>query len=250
MQILKWSFNPALIPTLASLLLFLLLLALGFWQLDRAEQKQTITEDYNVKTAQEPVNLNTVPGTAAILTPLIWRRCTLQGHYDSSRVYLLDNQIVNGVAGYFVYSPFIISGTKTSLLVNRGWVPMGDYRNQIPHLEQVISEPVTIAGQIAVYPPLPGINNEKVLSGQEVMAPGIFRIQQITEDGMEQILGTDLLSVVVRLNAHEPYGFFREWAPPVSGKQLHLGYAYQWFAMAAVFVLVFLSIHLQPREHP
>jgi surfeit locus 1 family protein len=250
MQILKWSFNPALIPSLASLLLFLFLLALGFWQLDRADQKQAISDDYNFKTALEPINLNNASGAALTLNTLFWRRCTINGRYDGSQVFLLDNQIVNGVAGYYVYSRFIVSDTNINLLINRGWVAMGDYRNHVPRFEPVDSGPVTITGQIAAYPPLPGIIRDKVLSGQEVLAPGIFRIQQITEDGMEQILGTDLLSVIVRLDAGETHGFWREWTPPVSGRELHLGYAYQWFAMAAVFVLVFLSIYLQPPELP
>ena len=40
MRIASWEFNPSLWPTLATILVLPLFLSLGFWQLDRAEEKR------------------------------------------------------------------------------------------------------------------------------------------------------------------------------------------------------------------
>ena len=42
----SYRFKPGLVPSLMVLLLLPIFIRLGFWQLDRAEQKQTIQRDY------------------------------------------------------------------------------------------------------------------------------------------------------------------------------------------------------------
>ena len=42
----SYRFKPGLVPSLVVLLLLPIFIRLGFWQLDRAEQKQTMQQDY------------------------------------------------------------------------------------------------------------------------------------------------------------------------------------------------------------
>jgi len=49
------------------------------------------------------------------------------GRYDEGRQILIDNMVNDGRAGYFVITPFALTGGGW-LLVNRGWVPLGASR--------------------------------------------------------------------------------------------------------------------------
>ena len=60
MRIVFWDFAPSLWPTLAVLLILPLFLSLGFWQLDRAEQKSTALALQDQGAAQPAVNLASV----------------------------------------------------------------------------------------------------------------------------------------------------------------------------------------------
>jgi surfeit locus 1 family protein len=240
MQIGRWSFQPALAPTAASMVVFPLLLALGFWQLDRADQKQALLESSLEKSSLDPVDLNQESSLRKNGQAMMWRRCLASGRY-SERVFLLDNQVVNGVHGYLVFSPFKLAGSGPWVVVNRGWVPAGNYRDVVPETG-IPEEAVTISG-IAQQPPSAGL-----FSGgqtEEKMGNGVSRMQSIRLDILENILGQELLSYVIRLEPSSPTGFVREWAAPGSGRERHLGYAFQWFALAAVLAVIYFSVNLR-----
>ena len=47
---------------------------------------------------------------------------------------MLDNQVEKGVAGYFVYTPFKLKEQDVWVLVNRGWITIGDSRDKPPRI--------------------------------------------------------------------------------------------------------------------
>ena len=53
-------------------------------------------------------------------------------------------------------------------------------------------------------------------------------------DEVSAALGRDVQPFVLLLDADEPHGFERAWAPAGIGPGKHFGYALQWFAMGAV----------------
>ena len=114
-------FNPGLWPSLAGLVLFLLLIRLGFWQLDRAEEKQALQTRYQDQISAEPVNLGQAARHRGQAQQMYWRRCILTGSYDPQALYLLDNQVWRGVVGYQVFSRFVLPD-GASVLVDRGWM--------------------------------------------------------------------------------------------------------------------------------
>src|SRR5690606_12915045 len=105
----RYRFRPGLWPTLAVLLLLPLLLGLGFWQLDRAEQKRAWLAQLAAAAQQEAVNLNAVqPDYPAVAQ----RRVEARGRYDADRQLLLDNQIRAGRQGYLVLTPLRLAGSE------------------------------------------------------------------------------------------------------------------------------------------
>src|SRR5690625_517931 len=58
MRLGRYRFQPSLWPSLAVLLLLPLLLGLGFWQLDRAEQKRAWLAQLERAAQQDALDLN------------------------------------------------------------------------------------------------------------------------------------------------------------------------------------------------
>lgn len=236
-----WQFKPGLIPTISVIILFPALLALGLWQLERADQKMALSSDYLKKISMEPVDVNDIFHNQAETDGLIWRHAIVHGSYDEKFHYLLDNQVLNGEAGYFIYTPLKISPGETFVLVNRGWLGAGPDRKRPPAFG-------TPSGDIALdgiikNPPVTGI----LLSDDvyEQMTGGMVRVQKIDLGEIGYRSKKTFLPVIFRLNPAADSGFIRTWQEPGFGSEKHLGYAYQWFLLSAVLMVVYISVNLK-----
>lgn len=244
MQTVKWSFTPGLAATLATALLLPLLLTLGFWQLNRAAEKQALFDDYIARTSARPLDLNAVIPSPPPADTLLWKRAELRGEYADAGTFLLDNQILNGVPGYFVYSLFEAEDTGKRVVINRGWAAAGIYREQVPAIPGQAGR-VTLTGTVTAFPAPPGIQLAGVDQNLERMAPGVYRMQAISQQHLEQVVGGPVFGQILRLDPASPTGLLREWLEPGSGKERHLGYAFQWFSLAAALLIIYVSVNLK-----
>ena len=98
----KYRFQPGLWPTVATLLLLILLVGLGFWQLERARQKQVLLDQYEGQGEAaiqiDGAALNSTEGLA-------YRPAQVTGQFDRRHQFLLDNRVYEGVPGYQVLTP-------------------------------------------------------------------------------------------------------------------------------------------------
>ena len=147
--------------------------------------------------------------------------------------------MVNGEVGYFVFSPIKLEQTTKWLLVNRGWVPAGPYRNKVPVID-ISSGNVTINGVIK-DPPGTGIVFSDTIV--EDMGNRFVRLQNIDIDNIGTLLGAPVYSFVMRLEPSSATGFVRKWPQPGSGSERHHGYAFQWFSMAAILLIIFVVLN-------
>ncbi len=118
-------FAPRVFTTLLTCVLIALLLSLGRWQLRRADEKRQLFDSFAAGTgATRPIDLE---------TPRLrrYQHVEASGHYDQARQILIDNMVNAERAGYFVITPFALSGGGW-VLVNRGWVPLGASRAERP----------------------------------------------------------------------------------------------------------------------
>lgn len=121
-------------PTLAYLCLLPILIALGIWQLGRSEEKRLFLEKQEQKLASSEI-LQLSSATEDDAVALRYKKVQATGHYDQAHQFLIDNQINEGKAGYFVLTPFILQGGAKAVLVNRGWVPLNQKRSVLPDLQ-------------------------------------------------------------------------------------------------------------------
>lgn len=238
----SWNFKPRLIPTLAVIVLFPALLALGFWQLDRADQKVARYTRFQERREQAPIDLNTAVRALHDAKGVFWRHVTMQGVYDGSQ-YLLDNQVHNGDAGYYVYTPFKLVPGDRRVLVNRGWVAVGPDRAHVPPLPTPAGM-LRLTGVIKKPPPPNLLLNSNTW---EDLGGGVARVQDIDMNAIAKHTGHALLPFVVRLDPAADTGFVRHWVDPGSGKEIHLGYAFQWFMLSAVLIAIYIGVNLKKR---
>jgi surfeit locus 1 family protein len=241
MRFAFWEFTPSLWPTLAALLVFPLFLYLGFWQLDRADQKLTLHHEFESRQAESVISLNNEDALQNNFDELHWRKVTIEGVFSRDINVLLDNQVQRGVAGYFVYTPFKINDQDTWVLVNRGWVPVGASRDNAPEINAV-EEVLLIVGNIK-SPPETGI-----LLAENIVEPlneRTVRVQKLELSGIEEALNLEFLPYVVRLSPESTAGFARSWKAPGSGEEKNLGYAFQWFAMATAIFVIYLVLNIK-----
>ncbi|OGT79900.1 MAG: hypothetical protein A3H91_07290 [Gammaproteobacteria bacterium RIFCSPLOWO2_02_FULL_61_13] len=237
----RLKFTPHLWPTLATLVAVPLLIALGQWQLGRAAEKQRGYAQFMQRGADPAIQLLAGDPEVWKLRVMQHRRIDVRGRYDGAVNFLLDNQVHEGVAGYFVYTPLRLEGQEAYLLVNRGWVAAGPDR-RAPLSVEVPPGLMALSG-VAALPPPPGIKLGE--NAPEQLAPNLIRLQRIELDQMADKYAGKLLPYELRLDPGSDGGFLRQWREPGSGHERNLGYAFQWFAMAVVVTLLYLFLNLR-----
>jgi surfeit locus 1 family protein len=217
--------------TLLTLVVLAGLVSLGRWQLRRADEKRAL---YDAFAAGSDATQTVVSATAPVPR---YGHVEALGAYDASRQVLIDNMVsADGQAGYYVMTPFKLHGGGW-ILVNRGWVPVGLSRAHRPEIP-VNDNERRIRGR-ADKLPAPGIQ----LSGRAPLAPPFPVVASFPSHAdMARLLDEGVWSSaaeVVLLDPGEPDGYRRHWSPPGFPPLRHIGYAVQWFALAAALAVIY-----------
>jgi surfeit locus 1 family protein len=224
-------FRPGLPATVFTAFFLPVLLALGSWQLGRAEEKRRMFADFEAGSGT-PVALADHPAGLDGLTR--YARVEANGSYLPERQFLLDNMVEEQQAGYRVLTPLLLADGR-AVLVDRGWVPKAFGQEAgLPDVG-VDGSPRAVTGRIDRLP-RPGIELE---GGQGTGWPRV--VQFPSADELSEALGRPLVPGLILLDAAEPDGFLRNWRPSDFGPERHVGYAVQWFALAVTLVILYLA---------
>jgi len=241
MRIASWEFTPGLWPTIVTLLVLPLFIYLGVWQLDRAEQKRELHDEFESRQNADAIDLNSKQTLSDTFDELRWRNMSVEGTFSEEVNILLDNQVEKGVAGYYVYTPFKLTDHDNWVLVNRGWISVGDSRDTPPRIA-VAKGALNITGSVK-SPPWTGILLMDNIVEQ--LDEATYRVQKLELAGIEELLNIVLLPYVIRMGPESPAGFTRQWKVPGTGEEKNLGYAFQWFAMATVILFIYLILNIK-----
>lgn len=224
---------------LVYLLLVSGLLRLGFWQLERAEQKRVFLQQQNQSASGEPLHLNQQPSIS--LADSEQRMAVAEGQYDNQHHLLIDNQIVDGKPGYWVLTPFVLNGEKRAVLVNRGWVAMTGDRRVLPDVR--VTQPVNQIGGRIYHFQEPGI---KLSGGGQPGQNWPAVVQYVDTKLLAEQLGYTLADFQIELEATAAEGFLRRWQHQVTiSPEKHQAYAVQWFGLAVTLSGLFLWLSLK-----
>ena len=212
---------------------------LGVWQLQRAEEKTHILLSNEQHKNQLPKKL-VLP--IEDINTLRFQRIQLQGSFISSRQFVLDNQIHQHQVGFNILTPFAIENTEVTILVDRGWVPLGPTRDVLPEVS--IDEGTrTITG--TAYVPFGKPYTLGVIDNDASSWPRL--IQYLDFVDLEQRLGNKLLPLTLRLETGQEGGLITQWPLFAFTPKRHLAYAVQWFALAFTLLVIFIVLHM-PRK--
>ncbi|QNA98887.1 SURF1 family protein [Massilia sp. Se16.2.3] len=243
---MRLAFRFRLIPFVVTVLLVVLGIALGNWQTRRAEEKLAIAARVAERSAAAPVVLDAAAVQAADrvesglhptnVRQLEYRRARVQGEFVAAWPVFLENRPYNGRAGFYLAMPFRIAGSDTHVLVLRGWLPR---------------DPADIARLPSFATPSGTVEIEGVVVGSAghvmqlgtpgKLAPGA-RVQNLAVDEVARASGLALLPFFVQQTGPDQPGetLVRDWPLPASGVDKHRGYAFQWYALAAMAALFFV----------
>lgn len=238
MRIGAYEVHLAPLPAVAVLLMLALLLSAGFWQLRRAEEKRAIVVEQAYRADKPPVVLEPAVAKSASLERWRHRLASARGQLRAEQQYLLDNRTYKQVAGYHVLTLLRLQDSDVHLLVNRGWLPVGPDRRQLPNVA-VDAYPISMEGMI-VAPPASGL----LLGESGYDDAGWPRVVQRVElDRIQKQLGKPLLPFVLRLAPDADAGYARDWKLRTGlTPERHVGYAVQWFALAVALVVLSLWV--------
>lgn len=232
----------ALILLGAALLGTALTARLGWWQLDRAAQKQALQQAQAARAALPP--LSAAELLAAKPADQLQRRVLLRGHWLASHSIYLDNRPMAGRVGFYLVTPLQLSGRPEAILVQRGWVPRdAQDRERLPPVSTPAGE-VQIQGRLI---PAPARLYQLGSAGQ-----GRIR-QNLDSAAFAQEIRQPLLPLTVQQlgepGAQAADGLLRDWPAPDAGLQKHYGYAFQWFALSALILGLYVWFQLiRPRR--
>lgn len=236
---MRIGFRFRTIPFIATLLLVALGIALGNWQGRRADYKSDLQAQLDGRAAEPPVVLG--PALTAA-DDMAFRRVSVSGEFVSGWPVFLDNRPNAGVAGFYVLMPFKIAGSDTHVLVARGWLPRDPREyGRVPPF-QTPSGPVTIEGRVK-----PGVGLVMQLGTPAPLTPGAI-VQNLEVAQFARASGLRLQPFFVEQLAPPAPGsggpagdgLVRNWPAPALDIDKHRGYAFQWYALAAMAGLFFV----------
>ena len=231
----QFVFSPAIVPSVVFALLMPLLVSLGEWQLTRASEKQVLVDDKRSRQEAEALVLN-----AAVVDPMLdrFRPASATGHYVEGQQWLLDNRLYRGQAGYHVFSLFQLKAGE-QILVNRGWVAVGESRAVLPRLPLPTGE-LNLLGHLD-SPESVGV----VLEGMPLSSiDSRVLLQSLDVAELADARGLRLLPLTLVVEEGQVSGLQYDWAPVETiSPEKHVGYAVQWFALAVALLIIYLGVN-------
>lgn len=233
-------FRPRLIPTVITLLLLPVLLRLGFWQLERAEEKQVLLQQFETANRNAPLDLI---AKLEVNEALNYRSVKVTGSYDKSHTVFHENQVHNQVPGYHVLVPLKITKSEFYVLVNLGWVAITESREKLPDVE-IPEGMLTVDGKLKLI-------SEKTFTLGNISQsnqgwPAL--VQWINLDDIRKKSGLNLHPFIVLLDEKQSHGFVRKWVPVVMLPEKSISYAVQWFSLALALLLIYLVVNMRKVE--
>jgi surfeit locus 1 family protein len=236
-----WVFRFRWVPTLLLALPIPLFVALGLWQLDRADQKRELARTLSERALQAPYRIQ-----GMVLDPeaLRYGPIEAEGTYVADGQFVVEGRREGGKTGFHVITPLRLADSGALLLVNRGWIPADAAGEPTP--APVPVGPVAPKGE-AEIPSAPAL---VLHGGRDAARAWGGRWPYLTLDLFEATVEDPVQPVIMLLDPGAPDGFVRHWTRPVPNVWMHQGYAGQWFGFALIALVLYLRLSLERASSP
>lgn len=231
---MPFSFRFRLVPFIAMLVVAIIGILLGQWQLQRAADKEAIEQRIAERATAPPLRLDAVVASVADADALEFRQAVVRGEFVPGWTIYLDNRPHEGKPGFHVITPLKIAGSSRHIMVARGWIAraVAD-RSRIPQI-------ATPAGIVEVTGSVRRHAGRLLQLGQPAPLKPYAIVQNLDAAQLAQASGLEIEPFIVEQTSDGNDGLVRAWPRPSQDKDRHLGYAFQWFALAATAFLFFV----------
>ena len=199
---------------------------LGFWQLERLNERRTTNEQIIARLGEVAVPYERIPATSGVR----FRRVYANGRYDFDNEFVLTSRSRMGAPGVNIITPLQTGRGDTAILVNRGWAYAPDGMKVDLALFREDSNAI-----------VDGFVEEYSTSQGPVSTSSVARaVRRLDRDSLAARLPYPLARVLLvqRMDSGEFTAVDRgtpvRVEPPPLDEGPHRAYAIQWFAFALV----------------
>ncbi len=216
--------------TLFTLALLAGMIAAGFWQLQRADEKRGLVAQLIQAQNQAVVNIENIE---KIDDRLAYRQVIAVGEFVADRKILIDNRMWAGKFGYHAVQPFVLDNTRKMILVNRGWIAGDPARRSFPDIDTPSGKQI-LRGHIYVPP------GQAYILGEQIIEHWPVVLQALDFVLIESALKGELFPYSIRLEKDTVAAQQVDWKAVNQQPTKHTAYAVQWFCMTLALVLIYV----------
>lgn len=225
--------------TATSLVLAVLFVRLGLWQVERLEERRQHNALLRARLAAAPVPVESLRG---LPDSLRYRRASLRAPADYAHELLVANRTRNGSPGVWLVTPAAIPGRDTAILVARGWVYAAD-GSTADRARWREGDSLTVDGYLDVLPP-------PAATGDSIAArPGT--VTRLDRARVSARLGRPVWPLYLLATgdaAEQTADRAARFTLPELNDGPHRSYAIQWFSFAAIAVVGAAMVILSDRR--
>ncbi|HEU0052466.1 MAG TPA: SURF1 family protein [Longimicrobium sp.] len=208
---------------------------LGFWQLDRLEQRRARNHAVETAFAQPPLVLDAATAAAVDADParFVGRRVRATGVYAPAGEVVLRGRVREGRPGVFLATPLTVAGLDRPVMINRGFVPSPDAASVENAARYAEGGTRTVEGVFQTIPVTsdsgaPSRTASGTLTYRRLDLPTLRAAHPgLLPLAIQQLPGPDSATAGPPL---------REPLPPLT-EGSHFSYAVQWFSFATIGVV-------------
>ncbi len=231
--------RPRWIPWTAAVTAFALFAALGTWQLQRAQEREAVVEAIRDGEQRAPAPL---PVSRAEAEQRAWQPVWTEGHFLGDRQFLLDNRTVAGEVGFAILTPLRTPDDRL-VLIERGWIA-AEGREPARSIELESEGRIRVEGHL--WLPEHGPRLLPALAEGEADWPRMTT--RVDFAALGEALGEPLEPYVLRPQQALGPGLRVRSVEPRFGPERHIGYAFQWYALALTVLIVTAVLAVRIRR--
>ena len=199
---------------------------LGFWQINRGNEKAEIIEAFEIQQTMQAVEFSA--------NSKKWERVYIDGELDAEKLIYIDNIIYKGILGFKVIAPVSIEDNKI-MLVDFGWIKQPQSRDEVSFLSISKNKNISVTGVLEA-PEMGLILSDDIFTNTW---PKISQSKSIS--ALESLFKEEIIQFIL-LSDYRNEADFVYLKPVVANMPpvKHYGYAGQWFAMFIALSIMYL----------
>ena len=199
---------------------------LGFWQINRGNEKAEIIEAFEIQQTMQAVEFSA--------NSKKWERVYVDGELDAEKLIYIDNIIYKGILGFKVVAPVSIEDNKI-MLVDFGWIKQPQSRDEVSFLSISKNKNISVSGVLEA-PEMGLILSDDIFTNTW---PKIAQSKSIS--ALESLFKEEIIQFILLSDYRNETDFV--YLKPVVANMppvKHYGYAGQWFAMFIALSIMYL----------